>query len=453
VAGAAGGGAVEGGVGSLPIDLARPGDDPWTHLRVPDGWREVARLAREVAGDLEALADHVVRCIEVEMPGYVHDAVPVEDLHASVTRNVEMILVGVAEHRRPTEAELAIRRELGVRRAVQGMPVDGVIAAYHVGHRELWQALVRRLPADDDGRAARQLLESATTVWAWVTDVTDAIAAAHARTTRRLEARVVGARQRFVELLVGGDLDGVEADRLARTLGFASDEPFRVAVVRGGSDDRDALDLQRAVDELDGCHVVVARGALVVVVWQGSDPRDLIAATRRVVRDATVAVGARRSGLRGARESLVDAELTLEVTDAGDHGSFDDAWLWATLTASEDRLAAVLADGVAVARAHPHLAQAVLAFGEHGFSVADAARHLEVHANTVAYRLDRWAGLTGWDTRTFPGLVRSLAALHAVHGGRGPSVPDADPVDLADAAEVDGGHVGADEAPAAAGDA
>jgi hypothetical protein len=444
---------VDGAVGRVPIDLARPGDDPWTHLAVPEGWREVARLAREVAGDLEALADHVVRCIEVEMPGYVHDAVPVEDLHASVTRTVEMILVGVAEHRGPTEAELSIRRELGVRRAVQGLSVDALIAAYHVGHRELWQALVRRIPTDDDGRAARQLLESATTVWAWVTDVTDAIAAAHARTTRRLEARVVGARQRFVELLVAGDLDGVEADRLARTLGFANDVPFRVAVLRGGADDRDALDLQRAVDELDGCHVVVARGAHLVVAWQGSDPGDLVAATRRVVPGASVAIGASRSGLRGARESLVDAELTLEVTDHGAAASFDDVWLWATLTASEERLAAVLADGVAVAHAHPHLAEAVLAFGEHGFSVADAARHLEVHANTVAYRLDRWAGLTGWDTRTFPGLVRSLAALHTAPGGRvGPSVPDADPVDLTDADEVDGGDVGTDEAPAAAGD-
>jgi hypothetical protein len=449
----AGGRGVEGAVGSLPIDLARPGEDPWTHLRVPDGWREVARLAREVATDLEALADHVVRRIEVEMPGYVHDAVPVEDLRASVTRNVEMILVGVAEHRRPTEAELAIRRELGVRRAVQGLPVDALIAAYHVGHRELWQALVRRLP-DHDGRAARQLLESATTVWGWVTDVTDAIAAAHARTTRRLEARVVGARQRFVELLVGGDLDGVEADRLARTLGFVGDEPFRVAVLRGGADDRDAPDLQRAVDELDGCHVVVARGALLVIVWQGTDPDDLVPTARRVVPGASVAVGALRPGLRGARASLVDAELTLEVTEVGADAAFDDVWLWATLTASEDRLAAVLADGAAVASAHPHLAQAVLAFGEHGFSVADAARHLDVHANTVAYRLDRWAGLTGWDTRTFPGLVRSLAALHIGHVGRiGPSAPDPDPVDLPSTGEVDGGDLGADEAPTAATDA
>ncbi len=54
------------------------------------------------------------------------------------------------------------------------------------------------------------------------------------------------------------------------------------------------------------------------------------------------------------------------------------------------------------------------AFGEHGFSVSEAGRRLSVHANTVGYRLDRWAELTGWDPRTFPGLVRSLAALRSL---------------------------------------
>jgi hypothetical protein len=433
----------------LPIDLERPQADPWAQVTVPDGWGEVARLAREVGDDLDALADHIVRRIEIEMPGYVHDAVPVEDLHASVVRNLEMILVGVAEHRRPTEAELAIRRELGVRRAVQRLPVDALIEAYHVGHRELWQALVRRVPDGGGDAAAHQLLEAATTVWAWVHDVTDAIAAAHARTTRGLEARVVGARQRFVELLVAGDLDGVEIERLGHTLGFADDRPFRVAVLRGGADDHDALELQRRVDELEGRHAVVARGTLVVIVWQGAAPDEVVTTARELAPDATIGVGSARSGLRGARASLVDAELTVEVTVEREVGTFDDAWLWATLTASGDRLRAILAGGAAVAEAHPHLAQAVRAFGEHGFSVADAARHLGVHANTVGYRLDRWEGLTGWDPRTFPGLARSLAALHVVRDdGLRPSTADAGPVDLAGAVDRDGRRAGTDEDPA-----
>lgn len=396
----------------VPIDLEHPTGDPWAGVNVPPDWRAVARIARAVADDVDQLSAHIVRCVRAEIPAYLLGAVPTEDIHASVLRNIEMMLVGVAEHRRPTEAEVAIRRELGVRRALQGLPVDAVIQAYHVGYRELWLALVRALPADD-ARATTQLLEAATTVWGWVHDVTDAIATAHAQTTRRLEARIIGARQRFVELLVGGDLDGTEAVRLGRSLGFDPGEAFVVTVLRGAAEDHDAVELQRRVERLVGTHAVVVRGPLVVVVSQGGVAEDVVTAVRGVIPDATAATGYERVGLRGARASLVDAELTLEVTPTGGFGRFDESWLWATLSGSQDRIQRLLAVGTDVAARHPHLAEAVRAFGDHGFSVSEAARRLDVHANTVGYRLDRWAELTGWDPRTFPGLVRSLAAIRS----------------------------------------
>ncbi|MEX1178942.1 MAG: helix-turn-helix domain-containing protein [Nitriliruptor sp.] len=402
-----------GATTDLPRDLEAPVADPWRAVAVPTGWREVARIARRVSRDLEPLTERIVSCIQAEIPAYVPGAVPRADVEGSVVRNVEMILVGVAERRRPTDDELIIRRELGVRRALQGLPVDALIQAYHVGYRELWLALVRALP-EGDARATTQLLEAATVVWSWVHDVTDAIATAHAQTTRRLEARVIGARQRFVELLVAGDLDDVEAGRLGRSLGFDPGEAFRVTVLRGAADDHDAVELQRRIEDLAGQHAAVARGHLVVVVSQGGDPAAVLATARGVVPQATSATGYERVGLRGARASLVDAELTLEVTEEAADGTFADAWLWATLSGSQERLRGLLAHGVEIATKHPHLAEAVRAFGEHGFSVSEAARRLEVHANTVGYRLDRWVELTGWDPRTFPGLVRSLAAIRSL---------------------------------------
>lgn len=405
--------AVNGGVVSgSTIDLERPPIDPWDEVQVPAGWEAVAEIARQVSRGTDDLATHVVSCIRAEIAAYAPGVVPVDDIHASVGRTMDMILVGVAERRRPTDAELTIRRELGVRRALQGLPVDAVIEAYNVGYRELWLALVRALPPDDT-HATTQLLEAATTVWGWVHDVSAAMASAHAQTTRRLEARDVGARQRFVELLVGGDIDGPEADSLGRSLGFDPGEGFAVTALRGATDDHDAVELQRRAQELAGTHAVVARGALVVIVSQAGRAGEVIAAARTVVPDATVAAGLERVGLRGARASLVDAELTLALTPEGTTGDFDESWLWATLSGSRERLRSVLAVGREVAEKHPHLAEAVRAFGEHGFSVSEAARRLEVHANTVGYRLDRWAELTGWDARTFAGLVRSLAALRS----------------------------------------
>jgi hypothetical protein len=394
----------------VPADLARPRPERWTRIEVPPGWRAVAAIAQDVAADLDHLADHILTCIQREIPAYAPGAVATEDLHASVVSNLEFILVGVAEHRGPTASEVAVRRELGARRALQGLPVDAVIQAFHVGYRELWLALVRALPTDEPA-ATQQLLTAATTVWRWVHEVTDAIAAAHAATTRQLEARVIGARQRLVELLVAGDLDGEEIGRLARSLGFDALGRFVIVVLAGATADDDAVELQRRLEDAVGQHAVVARGPHVVVVGQEAHPESIVEVARTVVPDASAAVGAAREGLRGARASLVDAELTLEVTPSGTTCRFEDVWLWATLTGSADRLRGVLRTGADVAAAHPHLARAVVAYADHGFSVTEAARRLTVHANTVGYRLDRWSELTGWEPRTFPGLVRSLAAI------------------------------------------
>ncbi|MBW3619459.1 MAG: helix-turn-helix domain-containing protein [Actinobacteria bacterium] len=392
------------------LDLRAPTDDPWDGLAVPAGWEDIAALATRVAAELDVLSGDIVGCIVAELPGYA-DAVPADDLRASVHRTIEMMLVGIAEDRPPRPEEISIRRELGHRRALQGLPVRSLIQAYHVGYRELWQALVRALPADAPGTATR-LLAVATTVWSWVHETTDAIAEAHRETMRAQEAHVIGARQRFTELLVAGDLTADEAPRLAASIGFDVQADFRVVACSVvAADGADARRIQAVLETLSGSHSVVARGPKVIVTTQGVDETTLVGRLAAELPEAAFGVGLERRGLVGARESLGDAERALEVAAAGGVARFEDEWLWATLRGSAARLGDVLAVGAAAAVQHPHLAETVLVFGDAGFSVSETARQLSLHANTVAYRLERWHALTGWDPRTFAGLTRSLAAL------------------------------------------
>ncbi|GGI06011.1 PucR family transcriptional regulator [Egicoccus halophilus] len=394
----------------LPADLRVPPAAASSRRAIPDGWEGIAQLAASVERRLDTLADRVTDDIQAEIPTYRRGLVPTSDLRHSVLRNIQNTLAGLAEHRAPRDDELAVRGELGSRRALQGMPVDAVIKAYHIGYRELWLALVDAVPADQP-ETATQLLTAATLVWQWVHEVTDALAESHASTVRSLEARTVGARQRLVELLVGGDLDSDEVPRLAASLGFDPAGGFLVSVLRVDDVDLDVVDLQHALDDGAGRHAVVARGTQLVCLSQDAEQSAVAAAARSTYPSAAVALGATRRGLRGARASLTDAELTLAVTAASSTGRFEDAWLWATLTGARERLEPLLADGAGAAQRHPHLAEAVRAFADAGFSVSQAGRLLSLHANTVAYRLDRWAELTGWDPRTFAGLSRSLAAL------------------------------------------
>lgn len=394
----------------LPPDLQPGAETRWSAVEVPAGWEPVAKIAGAVHLHLDPLVERITDAVAEEIAPYRQDLVPRADLAGSVRRNLEALLVGLAERREPTSEQLTVRRELGTRRALQGLPVDAVIKAYHVGYRELWARLVDGLPPGDED-ATTKLLSGATLVWQWVHEVTDAIAAAHAQTTRSLEARAVGARQRFVELLVAGDLGGKEAQRLARSLGLEPAGDFTVAAVRGATDELDAVELQRQLDGEEGHHAVAVRGPLVLVVAQDVEVARVTEACRRIFPRAAVATGATRTGLPGARASLEDAEQSLAVTADGRAASFEDVWLWATLLGAAERLEPLLQPGREVAAAHPHLAEAVRAFADGGFSVSAAGRLLGLHANTVSYRLERWTELTGWNPRSFAGLTRSAAAL------------------------------------------
>jgi len=414
----------------VPIDLRDPGEVPWASLEIPDGWTAVARLTEQLAADLDPLVERAATAIDDEVAAYRTGGVPREDVEASVRRSLGAILVGLAERRGPTQDELAVRRELGTRRALQGIAIDALIEAFHIGYRELWLSLVEAVPTDDPG-TSRQLLTAATTVWEWVHAITEALSSAHAATVRSLEARAIASRQRFVELLVNGDLDGSEATRLATSLGLELTGRFVVTVVRGATDDLDAVELQRESEAVPGRHVVVARGPLLVVVTQDvpapdvpdapdapapeADPEPtelrIAAIGRTLMPEAGIGIGAARQGLHGARASLQDAEGALAITDGAATTRFDDVWLWATLGGVGDRIGPLLTPGTEVAATHPHLAEAVHAFAEAGFSLSEASRRLALHANPVAYRLDRWEELTGWDPKSFSGLVRSVASL------------------------------------------
>jgi hypothetical protein len=385
-------------------------EDGWGPVTVPAGWEPVAGVARAVAARLPALTDRIVDHIRTELPAYAAGLVPRDDLVASVRSNLRLTLIGLAEHRGPTAEEVAGRRPLGTQRARQGVPVDALIQAYHIGYRELWAELVATVPPGDRDTATH-LLTAATTVWQWTHEATGAIAAEHAATSHSAEARLLGARQRLFEFLAVGDLDDPEAEHLGFSLGFDPADAFRAVVVGAGDEDLDAVTLQHHLETAGGSHAAVTRGPVTLVLSQTNGPDVVVDSVRRLLPDVAIGCGAARDGLRGARASLEDAERTLAVTSAGATGRFESAWLWATLAGAADRLAPLLEPGRRVAAEHPHLAAAVDGYARARFSVSEAARHLGLHPNTIAYRLDRWHELTGWDPRGFAGLSRSLAAL------------------------------------------
>lgn len=396
------------------IDLETPAGDRWATAAIPPGWEPVAALCLNVRKDAQALTEEIVLAIEREVPTYRDlGAVPRADLTASVASNLEMILLGIAERRGPTEEELAVRRELGTRRAMQGHPVDALIQAFQVGYREIWQYLVDE--ASDDPVISSLLLSAVTTLWQWVHEVSNAVTETHLRTTRSRELVVAGLRQRFLELLMSGDLESDELSELTRSLGFDPDGYFRATCVRAiGGVTNEAERVGSALSP----HVVcqpIARGHDLLVISQAADDQvDETQLLNAALPDARIGGGLRRIGLAGARLSVGDAErATLAATSANPVTNFENDWVLAMFLAAKDRLHPILDVGIRAAREHPEFAEAVEALAGSGFSVSEAARRLFINPNTVVYRIKRWQDVTGWDPRTFEGAVSSMAAIKA----------------------------------------
>lgn len=388
----------------LPIPPER-----WSRMHVPDGWEPVAEMCHILR---EGLADRVrdsVEAIRTEVPLYERSSVPPEDLTASIERNLEVLLLGIAERRGPTPEEIEVRSALGSRRAHQDFPVDALLQAYHVGYRDLWR---RFLKYAEDHDVSHLLLNAATTMWEWTHRVTDGIGRAHAETTQLLAVRATSTRHRFLELLLAGDTEVEELHTLCRSLGYDARGHFRATVIcEMASGGPFVPRFQAELNLHRGTHQAIPHGPRVVVLSQDDDRAEVEATIARQFPRAVTGVGFLRQGLSGARVSVGDAERAADATDRPGIHSFEDAWMWAVLSRDADRLHCFLDTGRAVARDNGQLAETVTAFAENGFSISAAAAQLHIHPNTAAYRLRRWCDLTGWDARTYDGLTRSLAAL------------------------------------------
>jgi PAS domain-containing protein len=371
---------------------------------VASSWRGVTALCHRVLETLPDLAAASTSRIRKDLQDYA--AVPLEEHLGSVTEQQRRRLEAISE-RRPLDAgDLEQAAQLAQRRARQGVSVDVLIGAYHVGDRELWRALCANA-----GDATDQLPDVASLMLDSLHAISTVLASAHGEVVRQLQGHRITLSQRFVELL-GTGLEEPETYRVAQALGFRPEGRF-VAMVWRPEQRHPAVPapLQRETDRGAGAVIHAYHDDEVVFLAQHAHPERLAGLAHRHLRQGGTGVGLAREGLGGAGLSMGDARLALVATSSGERvRQLEDIWHEAALLSTMPRIAPVVAHAVDVARANPHLADAVVAFAETSMSVARTARVLHLHANTVTYRLERWNQLAGWDPRNFAGLSRSVVA-------------------------------------------
>jgi hypothetical protein len=371
-------------------------------------WRFIGSVCRDAERDLGDLVPHIVRCIRTELPEYA--VVPLAEHEQMVSQQLAGLLRGLANQRLPGPAESGHGRLLGLRRAEQGISVDALLGAYHVGYRELWNILLERARSQSPERAGR-LLGLVNLIWAWLHTLTSAAADGYAEVVRAREESRSSLGHQFLEALYGGQAAAESTGLLARALGLDPGAEFQAVCCERAVRSAEDLDgLQHRLRTTSGSCLAITRGSTLVILFQRVPAGQIVELLPGGTRQLTAGVGLPRPGLPGAAASIADAEQALAVSQRRGHVVWFGAdWLVATLQPHWERLRPLV--GAEPAVLQPHLCEAVRAFATHRFSVTASAHSLGVHPNTVKYRLDRWQRLTGWDPRTLDGLVRSMLCI------------------------------------------
>lgn len=365
-----------------------------------------ALLERLLDGRAE-LAERVVARIRGEMPESFA-GVPVDEQRAGIEAAIDMIARQRVDGARPAIGPSArMLREIGERRARQGVPVDDLLRAWRIGIEEA-TTFGRELAEQTDAEPG-ELFDLFQHAFSLADEAMVSTASGHRRDSRgdgegeRRAALVRGAvhgRLGPAELhsgFVAFSLDPLARYRAfrARASGKARADEVNAALER---DDGPSARVGLAASlesEVVGftCGELPRSEFELVAVGPERLPADLPSSYRTAGR---VLGAAERFGLAGVHD-LVSAGLHAAVIEDPELGG---------------ALAERLVDPVAAMPGGAELLASVREWLCCGMRVDPAAERLFVHPNTVRYRLRRYEEVTGVDLRETEDAFRVWWALH-----------------------------------------
>ena len=332
---------------------------------------------------------------------------------------------------RPSLEDMAEIRASAARRAEERIPLEAVLTAYHVGALVAWQALCDE--STDEERS--DLLELATHVMAYIESVTSGVASAYLEERQAIYGEERDARRGLAEAL----LSGTPSDALAQRIGHSLAPGYLVVSLQIGAspDEEDTgvpgvvasrRKLRRVERELPQANegalsLLTATGGPVLLPVGSETAEDeliraanLVAAVSEAANAPVVAGAAFRPGLEGIPAAGAEAaevlRLATELTRPPGLYRLDDVLLEYVLTRPSEagnRLSTVLSP----LDHGPELVATLDGYFAADFDRRKAAAALNIHPNTLDYRLRRVSELTGLSVSTAHGLQVLGAALVA----------------------------------------
>lgn len=356
---------------------------------------ELARVLRPV---LPGLAQETIATIGREVPDYAR---PLEGpfghaLRIGVERALARFVDLIETSQAPEEGAGRTYVQLGRAEMRAGRSLDALQSAYRIGARLAWERFLSA--AEAAGHEPSTLYALAAAIYSYI----DALSAESVEGYAKEQSRTAGERQRqrraLVRLLADDHAGVAEIRDLAAQTGWTL--PSRLAALVVSTSDP-----ERLAGRLDPDALAASEGSLGVIFLADPDAPGRWARLETALAGVTAALGPSVEVSR-AHHSLAHARaahrlLTLGRLAEGQVARAEDHLLELLLYGSESTLAADLAAStLAPLRALPAGPQARLtatlrAYVDHPGQVGRMAQLLDVHPQTVRYRLGQLRELFG----------------------------------------------------------
>lgn len=379
----------------------QPGAEQQHLAQVP----ALVQLGPLVLERLDRLVERHVALVSSSIAAYGKGSlVPVEELsdagRAMIAQAIHL-LAGMT----PPSDPFREARELGSRRAEEGLPLEALLGAFRLGGRVVWDGFVEASREGSVPVRESEVIDSVGAVWEVVDGFSFELSTAYREREAWLRRQDVRARQAALDALIDGRGHDVTFERDAATaLGLVPDGDAVCVVARH---DASVDDGSRAPEE-------AVRASGLASVWHVRSGLEfgVVAASEaqlpqllRALRDRTrraIGISPVFTPLREIESAFRLAALAARTIPMGaiDVVTLDDRLAEAFVAASPE-LARHLDDKTLRRLEHvnfhdrdTYLATIQAVLTANG-SVGQAAKLLHCHRNTVRYRLDRLEELAG----------------------------------------------------------
>lgn len=375
---------------------------------------DVGALLARLEARRDEIAEDMLATLRREVPEY--PAANRVALLAHCSHHVDAFLAAARTGQVPTGAAVGFVQQAGERGARDGVELEVLLRGYRANATTLTHWIGEQA-SGTTAEGLRAALAVTRMVMEYTDRVSSALAEAFLRESNRLLAEAGSLQRDLLEDLLAGR-SGAAMETRARAAGLGPGAALQVAVAAAGDLGRaaDAVDHQLRMAHVRGLRVA-RHDELVIVAPAEASLRQLLG--RAAAREPLAAgISLPLHALAEVPRAHSEARRALALAPAHSVLRLADLTLFEYLLAGADDTARRLGPSGVDQLDHP-LRETVLVYAACDCNVGATARRLQLHPNTVHYRLSRVERVTGRDVRRFPDVVDLVAALRVRRAGDG----------------------------------